>query len=324
MDKGWVLIYLFLLPSLLLAQKTPRELPNWKTPTMGGKQFWSDELVFHDWRIQRNSWMNYCRLLDGENHRRAWGTFEQCRAKLEELRRRHKIAPMKGKVIVALHGLIRTRASMRNLSDYLKQSGDYTVITASYASTRGTLDSHVDCLEKVIAHLGPDVTEINFVAHSLGNLVIRRWLDRTYRGEGGLRPDPRVHRIVMMAPPNHGSQLSRIFKNNVVFKWVWGKSGVQLGTSWDLLEKGLATPRCEFGILAGGGETPGQGRNRFLQGDNDFIVTVEETKLRGAADFAVLPVSHRLIMEDKTAQEYALRFFQQGYFISPSRRQPLE
>ena len=52
------------------------------TPTLGGKQFWGDELFFHRWRIQRNSLDGHCRLLDERNCRRAWGTFEQCQAKL--------------------------------------------------------------------------------------------------------------------------------------------------------------------------------------------------------------------------------------------------
>src|SRR5687767_9210321 len=51
---------------------------NVSSPTFGGKQFWNDELVFHDWRVQRNVISGHCRLLDDQNVRRAWGEFDEC------------------------------------------------------------------------------------------------------------------------------------------------------------------------------------------------------------------------------------------------------
>src|SRR5690349_19119287 len=56
-------------------------------PTLGGRQFWADELFFHEWHIQRNSLTGHCRLLDGANMRHAWGSFEQCSAKLEQIKK---------------------------------------------------------------------------------------------------------------------------------------------------------------------------------------------------------------------------------------------
>ena len=44
-------------------------------PTLGGKQFWADELFFHQWRIQRNVY-RHCRLLDEHNLRHASGTYD--------------------------------------------------------------------------------------------------------------------------------------------------------------------------------------------------------------------------------------------------------
>jgi hypothetical protein len=58
---------------------------NIPSPTLGGLQTWTDELVFRDWRIQRQSITGHYRLLDDRNHRRAWGTFEQCRARAERI-----------------------------------------------------------------------------------------------------------------------------------------------------------------------------------------------------------------------------------------------
>jgi hypothetical protein len=295
---------------------------NLPTPTWGGKQLWTDELIYYAWRIQRHAYTGHCRLLDDQDQRRAWGEFEACRRELEEYQRERSLAPMKGKVVIALHGVLRTRGAMAGLCAFLEHAGGYTVLNMSYASTRNDLTSHALALGRVIQNLGGDVTEINFVAHSLGNLVIRRYLGECYAGRSGLAPDSRIRRIVMLAPPNQGSTFAVWFKNNAVMEMVWGDSIRQLSEHWEEIRPDLAVPRCEFGILAGGLGNPG-GRNRWLDGDDDLVVSVEETKLGGARDFATIPRYHGKIMDDPTAQRYVLSFLQNGFFISPSQRHPL-
>ena len=74
-------------PFNLLGDETPAPAfssPfNLEGPTFGGKQLWTDELVFHEWRVQRNTLSGHCRLLDDKNFRKAWGSFEHCRKQLE-------------------------------------------------------------------------------------------------------------------------------------------------------------------------------------------------------------------------------------------------
>ncbi len=295
---------------------------NIKAPTLGGLQMWTDELVFRDWRIQRNALTGHYRLLDDRNQRRAWGTGDQCRAELERLKRELGLEPVRGPVVLVLHGVIRTRNSMSPMVQSLREEDSWTVINVSYASTRETLETHAEALGRVVENLDPEITKIHFVAHSLGNLVIRRYLYDCYEGRDGRRPDPRLGRIVMLAPPNNGARFAEAFQDSGVLEWLWGKSTVELAEDWDALERSLATPRCEFGILAGG-EGDGRGLNRLLGGDDDFVVTVEETRLPGARDFLVLPVYHGLIMRDRTAREATVRFLKHGYFVSPDQRHPI-
>ena len=101
----------------------PSLIDGLRMPTLGGKQFWADELFFHQWRIQRNALDGRCRLLDGHNFLHASGTFAQCRAKLEQIRRQRKLPPMTGKAVIVLHGLFRTRSSMSRLCRYLQEQG---------------------------------------------------------------------------------------------------------------------------------------------------------------------------------------------------------
>ena len=164
-------------------------MPNVPSQTLGGQQWWGDEMCFHGWRIQRHVLTSHCRLLDDTNRRRAWGTYEYCQARLIEMRDKQGLPPMQGKVVILLHGMFRTRASMHKLADYLESQGDFAVLRVSYPSTRASLDEHAQALATIIAGLGPQVTEIDLVAHSLGNLVVRLLLPATSgRGHAGTRP----------------------------------------------------------------------------------------------------------------------------------------
>jgi hypothetical protein len=295
--------------------------PNAVTPTLGGRQFWADEFFFHDWHIQRNVFTGHYRLLDGSNLRHAWGSFDECRNKLEGIKQARGLGPMSGPAVVVLHGLFRSAASMSRMSRFLRDVGRYSVFSLNYPTTRGPVDDHARSLDKVIQSL-EGIEEINFVGHSLGNLVVRHYLGDHTRDETGRKPDARIHRMVMLGPPNQGAQLAEALGEYRLFHYVAGKSASELGRDWEKLQANLATPACPFGILAGGRGTQ-KGYNPFLGSDNDLVVSVECTRLVGAADFAVLPVVHTLMMDDPKVQEYTLRFLQRGHFISEDRRQPI-
>jgi hypothetical protein len=228
---------------------------------------------------------------------------------------------MKKKVVLVLHGLIRSRDSMAGLAEFLAEQDDYTVLNLAYASTRLSIAEHAAALQRLMTRLD-GVDEINFVAHSMGNLVIRHLIGDQLIAARGLGIDPRIHRIVMLAPPNSGADLAKRFQNNVVFRVLFGKSGQQLGKQWKDLSDRLAVPPCEFGIIAGGAGD-GEGRNPLLTGDDDLVVTVEETRLRGARDFVVVPALHTFLMDDPKVRQYTKRFLEHGYFVSEAERRPI-
>jgi pimeloyl-ACP methyl ester carboxylesterase len=288
-------------------------------PTMGGKQFWADELFFHQWRIQRNVITGHYRLLDEQDRRHLSGTFEECRARLDQIKRTEHLPPMRGRAVIVLHGLGRSRVATDAICNYLKSQGGYTVFNVSYPSTQEGIADMARSLARVVENLD-GITEINFVAHSMGNIVIRHYM--ADQAAAGRRPDPRIRRFVMLAPPNHGSLAALTFADNSVFRVVAGEAGQELGRDWAKLEAKLATPGCKFGIIAGG-KGDNKGFNPLLPGDNDGTITVGTTRLEGAADFLVLPVMHTFIVRDAKALEYTLRFLEKGYFISPDKVQPV-
>lgn len=301
------------------------------TPTLGGKQFWADELFFHQWRIQRNVLDGHYRLLDESKRRYASGTYHDCRAALERIKRQQHLPRMSGKAVVVLHGLMRSRSSMEGLCQFLRQQGGYHVFNVGYPSTQADIAEHARCLRHIVENLD-GIEEINFVAHSMGNIIVRHCLGDLARQEpwkqsaGAAAADRRAvvrfHRFVMLAPPNQGALLAEMFADNRLFKQITGDSGQQLGRDWPELEKRLATPSFEFGIIAGGKGNQ-KGYNPLLAQDNDGTITVASTKLAGARDLVVLPVLHSFIMDNELVQQYVLRFLQHGYFVCEHERHPL-
>jgi pimeloyl-ACP methyl ester carboxylesterase len=288
--------------------------------TLGGEQFWADEFIHGGWRIQRNVVSGHYRLLDPDDYRRAFGSYETCQEKFESLRISESIPDRKKRAVVMLHGLIRSRDTMVPLGEHLAKHGDYEVVNVTYPSTRGTVADHAASLGKVLERLD-GVEEVNFVAHSMGNLVIRHWMADHCGSdvEEENRQKFKVGRFVMLGPPNNGAVLATTFKRNTIFRMVVGQSGKQLALEWDDLCGELCVPPCEFGILAGAAAVP----NPLIAGDNDLIVGVEEAKLPGAADFRLLPLSHARIRDDEEVAQMTLHFLQHGSFEGEEQRMPI-
>ena len=87
------------------------------------------------------------------------------------------------------------------------------------------------------------------------------------------------------------------------------------------LAKTLAIPRSEFAIIAGGKAE--SKRNPLLEGQDDWVVTVNETRLPGARDFMVLPVVHSTMMGERQVQDAAVRFLKTGALRENGKREPI-
>jgi predicted alpha/beta hydrolase family esterase len=298
--------------------------PSWMdfmSKTAGGKQFWADVCFFHEWRIQRNVLTGHHRLLDGTNRRHASGTYETCQKALEEIRRRDKLAPMQGKAVVILHGLFRTRSAMAKLRTAIAD-GNYLVFCMGYPTTRGSVADHARSLDSAVRSL-EGISEINFVAHSLGNLVVRHWLKDIAEAGVALPAGLTFGRMVMLAPPNFQPQLATKLLRTQFATFIAGAAAEQMATGWENLESRLTTPPFEFGVLAGG-KGDNRGYNPLIPGDDDGVITVESTRLPGARDFRRLSVLHSFFMNDPKVHEMTARFLAHGYFESAETRQPIE
>ena len=296
---------------------------NLEMSTFGGIQFWTDVHIEGGWRIQQNTYTNHYRLLNDANVRKAWGSEKACIAELAKQLKSGAVKPYKGKVVILLHGLCRSWKSMQPMAEHLESEG-YQSIPFRYASSRRGVADHAEKLNRMIANLPAEVTEINFAAHSLGNIVIRHYVADCNKSEKQ-KLDARINRMVMIGPPNQGSRMARLLKNSVAFKLIGGASGAELSIGWDQLSKNLATPEFEFGIIAGGyGAEESPWSNILLPGLDDFTVSEKETMLVGADDFLVKPLLHSTMMHQADVLESTTRFFREGYFIAKDKMRPIE
>src|SRR5690606_8820940 len=265
--------------------------------TLGGKQVWADRFVCCGWRVQENALTGHSRLLDPNDRRLAWGSFEACRVAFERQRLTETIRPKSRKLVVVLHGLFRSRHGFANLTKSLEMAG-YHVETVSYPSTRGSLREHADRITEILASFD-GFDSVSFVTHSLGGLLIREILARGAPWQERLKPE----RLVMLAPPNRGSVVAESMKDWLPFRAIVGE------VAHDLTPDGvrdLPAPPCEFGVIAGGTGAE-NGLNPFLPGDNDGTVLVANTKLPGMKDFLRVKALHSFIMENERVIEATVR-----------------
>lgn len=285
---------------------------NLRTPTLGGKQFWTDHLWRQGWRIQQNALTSHWRLLDPHNVRHAWGVRTACVEALDQLVPESRL-PTQHAVIV-LHGLMRSASSMGALSKMLAHQPELSVVAFEYASTRNSIGEHAQALREVLDGLPPHA-QLSFVGHSMGNIVVRHLIGDLIRADDTAMLE-RMRHVVMLGPPNQGSSIARQLSKTGVFGWVTGQGGLELGPGWESFEARLAVPRCPFGIIAG--RLPDKTVvNPLVDGAGDFVVSVEETKLAGAADFLEVPRLHSFLMDDPAVQAAVVQFLKTNRFTAP-------
>lgn len=219
-------------------------------------------------------------------------------------------APMNEHVIL-LHGLCRTSKSMEKMAHALSDAG-YRVWNVDYPSRTDTV---ANLSEAVLAPAIRDcenagATRIHFVGHSLGAILIREYLNR--------HSLPLAGRVVMLGPPNQGSEVVDCIGSWRLFQAINGPAGNELGTCSDAMTEPSAPPGVDVGIIAGNRTINWINSFVMIPGSDDGKVSVARTKLKGMADHIVLRTAHPFLMRNRKAIEETIHFLREGKFRSQS------
>ncbi|WP_437187275.1 esterase/lipase family protein [Planctomicrobium sp. SH668] len=288
---------------------------NIETPTLGGRQFWGDVHFFRGYRIQHNVLTDHYRLIDGNDIRQAWGTRPECEAALEKIKTDQQLAPMSGRVVIVIHGIIRSSKSFETLKTKLVAQG-HLVVGFDYPSTRVSLSQCAHYFKETISSLN-GVEQIDLVVHSMGGLLVR-----TYLQEAGANRDPRFRRLVMMGVPNHGAKMANLMKDNWLFQFGFGPAGQQLVEDATGFISKLPVPDFEFGTVSGIRGNP-DGWNPLIPGEDDGTVSLESSRLAGASDSIEIPCLHSSMMWNKDVIAATVRFLESGAFRDSGEKVPI-
>jgi triacylglycerol lipase len=212
--------------------------------------------------------------------------------------------------VVLLHGLGRTAQSMRPLQGALERSG-YVVANIGYPSRRYAIDAlATDAVGRGLAACREHrANRIHFVTHSLGGILVRHYLSS--------HAVPELGRVVMLAPPNQGSEVVDVFSRVPGFAAITGPAGVQLGTGPTSLPNALGPVSFPVGVIAGT-RSVNPVFSVLHRDENDGTVSVTRARLAGMTDFVRVRASHTFIMRSKAAIVQVLAFLKTGHFIHPA------
>jgi triacylglycerol lipase len=210
--------------------------------------------------------------------------------------------------VILLHGLARTSSSMDNMEVALRNEGFY-VVNNTYPSRDHPIEElaplAIDAGIEGCGELGED-SQVHFVTHSLGGILVRYYFEENELAQLG--------RVVMLAPPNQGSEASDDLRGVPGFELLNGPAGSQLGKGEESVPLQLSVPAFEFAVIAGD-RSIDPITSAVLPNPDDGKVSVSDTKLEGMADFALVNVSHAYIMKNEEVIEMVKRFLRTGKLI---------
>lgn len=203
--------------------------------------------------------------------------------------------------VVMIHGMQRTGRSMARMAAAVEEAG-YHPVVCSYRSDRPihvTATNLFAALEPVV-RLAP---RVHFVTHSLGGILLRDAFREKVPANLG--------RVVMLGPPNHGSEHIDVFAGMPFFDFFWGVPSRELGTDAKSFPRTL--PPVDFPCAVIAGDSGGL-LGLFLPRPNDGKVTVSSARADGVGDVLVVHANHTFLPFDREAIRQTIAFLSTGRF----------
>jgi hypothetical protein len=216
------------------------------------------------------------------------------------------IATAEIKTVVLLHGLARSSSSMNTLQEALQKKG-FDTCNIDYPSRKYHIEVLAQdyILPQIKKCFGSLNSQICFVSHSMGGIIVR------YLAEKELIPH--MGRVVMLSPPNQGSEVVDRLGKTKLFQVINGPAGAELGTDSKSMPLRLGAANFEVGIITGS-RSINPILSLLIEGKDDGKVSIERAKLQGMKDFIILPSAHPFIMKNSIAIKQTIYFLNHGNF----------
>ncbi len=213
--------------------------------------------------------------------------------------------PSGAESVIVVHGLGRTSASMTILVSRLKNAG-FRVVSFGYPSTSEPMEALVNRLQAEVERCcRAEAEAVHFVTHSMGGVLVRSYLDR--------QPEAHQGRVVMLSPPNQGSEIIDAFADSPLLQRIVGPAGSQLGTDSAGIPSQLGPVRFGLGIVTGD-RSMNPLASWLIPGPDDGKVGVDRARVEGATDFMVVSATHTFIMNRRDVAEEVVHFLRNGRF----------
>lgn len=209
--------------------------------------------------------------------------------------------PLDGPPVVLLHGLWRGWRAMQPLARALQREG-FSTLNIPYRS--GTMP-----VEKLAAHIRQQVEKIagdqpvHFITHSLGGILARTLLGESVPWKTG--------RIVMLAPPNQGSEIVDWSKNHPLLHHILGPAGRKLGSDGVPCQLAALPRHIEAAVIMGD-RCPIPVFRKLLEPANDGIVSANKGRLEGLRGFSTIHADHTFIQMHPETIRLCLHFLKTG------------